>query len=337
MSDNNVNPEGKAGITRRRFLIGTGGVAGGLALAGGSLAGLTVGQQAGVRLASAQTLKTDLDILQFALTLEHFENAAYKAANASGLLKGTAADLFKAFGDHEAAHVAAVTDTIKKLGGTPVAAQAKYNLPTLQNQEEVVRLFTTIEEVGAGAYLGAAPLIKDKGILGAAASILNVEAQHASTFKAFMNDPMPSPAFGMPLTPDQVLAAVKPFLEVSSTPPPAGGYFTIDNPAPSLAVAVNRINSVSASGVLFFPETGHSLSGAFQKFYKDHGGLTLFGFPISEPFSGPNRTDGKTYTQQFFQRARMEYHPENKGTPYEVLLGLLGSEQVFKDMMGNGQ
>lgn len=337
MSDTNVNPEGKEGITRRRFLIGTGGVAGGLALAGSSLAGLSVGQQAGVRLASAQTLKTDLDILQFALTLEHFEDAAYRFANGSGLLKGTVADLFKAFGAHEATHVAAITDVIKKMGGNPVAEQPKYNLPTLQNQDEVVRLFTTLEEVGAGAYLGAAPLIKDKGILGAAASILNVEAQHASTFRAFMNDPMPSPAFGQAFTPDEVLAKVKPFLDVQAAPAPAGGYYTIENPAPSLAIAVNRINSVSANGVLYFPETGHSVSGVFQQFYKDHGGVAIFGFPISEPFSGPNRTDGKTYTQQFFQRARMEYHPENKGTPYEVLLGLLGAEQVFKDMMSNGK
>lgn len=337
MSDNNVNPDGKQGISRRRFLIGTGGVAGGLALAGGSLAGLSVGQKAGVSLAGAQTLKTDLDIVQFALTLEHFENAAYRAANASGLLKGTAADLFKVFGQHEATHVAALTDVVKKLGGTPVAEQPKYNIPTLQNQDEVLRLFITLEEVGAAAYLGAAPLIKDKGILGAAASILNVEAQHASTLKAFMNDPMPSPAFGMPLTADQVLAQVKPFLEVQNTPAPAGGFYTIENPAPTLAVAINRINSASGNGVLFFPETGHSVSGVFQQFYRDHGGVALFGFPISEPFSGANRTDGKTYTQQFFQRARMEFHPENKGTPYEVLLGLLGSEQVFKDIMGSGK
>ena len=34
--------------------------------------------------------------------------------------------------------------------------------------------------------------------------------------------------------------------------------------------------------------------------------------------------DGKTYLVQYFERNRLEYHPENKGTPYEVLLGLLG-------------
>ena len=41
-----------------------------------------------------------------------------------------------------------------------------------------------------------------------------------------------------------------------------------------------------------------------------------------------NETDGKTYNTQWFERERMEHHPENAGTPYEVLLGLLGSEEL---------
>ncbi len=334
MSDQNNTSDERLSLSRRRFLVGAGGVVGGIAVAGSGLAGLSLGQKAGVNLASAQTLKTDLDILQFALTLEHFEDAAYRAVNQSGLLKGTASDLFKAFGDHERAHVAAITDVITKMGAKPVAEQASYNLPKLETQDQVVRLFITLEEVGAGAYLGAAPLIKDKTILGAAASILNIEAQHASTLKAFVSDPMPSPAFGAPLTADQVLAQVTPFLQASSAPPPPGGYYTNENPAPSLQVGLNRVNAVTASGVLYFPETGHTVSGPFTQFYSSHGGVMVFGFPISEPYRGNNPTDGKTYVQQFFQRARMEWHPENKGTQYEVQLGLLGAEQVYTNMLG---
>ncbi len=41
-----------------------------------------------------------------------------------------------------------------------------------------------------------------------------------------------------------------------------------------------------------------------------------------------NKDDGKTYLVQYFERQRFEYHPENKGTRYEVLLGRLGAEQV---------
>jgi hypothetical protein len=324
------------GFSRRKFLIGAGGVAGGLALAGGfggALGNLTLGQQAGVRIAAAQNLKTDLDILQFALTLEHFENAAYAAANQSGLLTGQAADLFKAFGEHEAAHVAALTDVITKMGATPVAAQNKYYLPNLQTSDQIVDLFIQLEEVGAGAYLGAAPMIQDKALLSAAASIHDVEAQHASSLKALKSDPMPSPAFGAPLSYDEVIMAVTPFLTAPAAPP-EGGYYTNTNPAPSLAVAVNRIDAVTAAGVLYYPETGHSLSGPFADYFNANGNLMQFGFPITEPYMGTNQTDNKQYVQQFFQRARMEWHPENKGTPFEVELGLLGAEQLFKSMMG---
>ena len=331
MSDYIV-PEGKEGISRRRFLGGTAAVAGGMALASG-LGGLTLGQKAGLQIASAQTLKTDMDILQFALTLEHLEDAAYRAANGSGLLKGTAADLFKAFGDHEHTHVVTLTDVINKMGGKPVAEQAAYNLPKLESQDQIIRLFATVEEVGAGAYLGAAPLLKDKNLLAAAASIHNVEAQHASTLKAFMNDPMPSPAFGKPLSVEEVLAAVTPFLDVKNAPP-SGKYYTNVDPAPSLAIGANRVDAVNVSGVMYFAETGHTLNGPFMEYWKSNGGLAQFGFPITEPYSGANRTDGKTYVQQFFQRARMEWHPEYKGTRFEVELGLLGAEQLFKDMMG---
>ncbi len=336
MSDNNTPDnvgDEKKGFSRRRFLVGAGGAAGGLALAGVSgFTSFTPAKQFGLQLAGAQALKTDLDILQFALTLEHLEDAAYRAANASGLLKGTAADLFKQFGDHEHTHVVALTDVITKLGGKPVAEQAKYNLPQLQSQDQIVQLFSAVEEVGAGAYLGAAPLLKDKTLLAAAASIANIEARHAATFKAFLNDPMPSPAFAKALTYDEVIAAVTPFLNAPAGQ--TGKYYTVDNPAPSLQVAFNRVDAVQAAGVQYVAATGHTLSGAFLSYFNAHGGVAIFGYPISEPFNGANRTDGKQYTQQYFQRARLELHPEYKGSPYEVELGLLGAEQLFKDMMG---
>jgi hypothetical protein len=76
----------------------------------------------------------------------------------------------------------------------------------------------------------------------------------------------------------------------------------------------------------FFPESGHSLGGAFRGFWQGRGGLPTFGFPVSEEFSEINPLDGMSYTVQYFERARFEYHPENAGTPYEVLLGQLGRQ-----------
>ncbi|HUS15601.1 MAG TPA: hypothetical protein VM536_11370, partial [Chloroflexia bacterium] len=78
----------------------------------------------------------------------------------------------------------------------------------------------------------------------------------------------------------------------------------------------------------WFPPVQHNLSGNFLAYWQAHGGLAIFGYPISEAFSEVNPTDGKTYTVQYFQRNRFEYHSEFAGTPNEVLLGLLGVDTV---------
>ncbi|HEX8221981.1 MAG TPA: hypothetical protein VF914_22520 [Chloroflexia bacterium] len=75
--------------------------------------------------------------------------------------------------------------------------------------------------------------------------------------------------------------------------------------------------------VSYFPVVGHTLRGAFRDYWQRHGGLPQFGYPITEEFSEVSPTDGKTYTVQYFERARFEHHPENV-PPYNVLLGLLG-------------
>src|SRR5438132_1425943 len=84
------------------------------------------------------------------------------------------------------------------------------------------------------------------------------------------------------------------------------------------------------AGVLYFAPTGHTLRGDFRLYWHAHGGLFVNGYPISEGFQEKNPIDGKTYTVQYFQRERFEYHPENAGTPYEVELGLLGTQLARK-------
>ncbi len=77
---------------------------------------------------------------------------------------------------------------------------------------------------------------------------------------------------------------------------------------------------------IYFNETGHTLKASFYRYWKANGGLPVFGYPISEEFPERNPDDGKTYTVQYFERNRFEYHPDNAGTQYEVLLGLLGTQ-----------
>jgi photosystem II stability/assembly factor-like uncharacterized protein len=78
-------------------------------------------------------------------------------------------------------------------------------------------------------------------------------------------------------------------------------------------------------GTVFFPQTGKHLGGAFNHYWQTHGGLAQQGYPISNEFVEVSPLDGKRYTVQYFERAVFEYHPENRGTAYEVLLSQLGT------------
>lgn len=79
----------------------------------------------------------------------------------------------------------------------------------------------------------------------------------------------------------------------------------------------------------YFPQTGHNLSGTFLAYWQAPGGLAVHGYPISEP-AMERSTNGKDYLVQWFERSRMELHSENAGTPYEVLLGVLGRQLAEK-------
>jgi peptidoglycan/xylan/chitin deacetylase (PgdA/CDA1 family) len=78
----------------------------------------------------------------------------------------------------------------------------------------------------------------------------------------------------------------------------------------------------------YFPETGHRLCFGFRSYWQAYGGLAIFGYPISEEFRERNPDTGQTYTVQYFERARFEWHPKNAGTPYTVLLGRLGVQRL---------
>jgi len=81
----------------------------------------------------------------------------------------------------------------------------------------------------------------------------------------------------------------------------------------------------NSSTTVYYAQTQHAVGGAFLKYWTNNGGLPRFGFPVTEEMSIKDIT-GKQITVQLFERVRMEYHPENAGTQYEVLLGQLGRE-----------
>lgn len=177
-------------------------------VAGGTLALATA---SGLGRAFAQGL-TDVDILQFALTLEHLEARMYVDMNATGILTGKEKTYLEIFGSHEAAHVAAITSTLTSLGATPVTAQASYNFPAFNTREAILNFAKTVEDTGVGAYQGAAAAITNKDILAAAGSIVQIEARHAALINLLLGlDPVPQAATSG-LTIDQVNAAVGPIL-----------------------------------------------------------------------------------------------------------------------------
>ncbi len=92
--------------------------------------------------------------------------------------------------------------------------------------------------------------------------------------------------------------------------------------------AFQRFSDPKIARQYYFPETGHTLRNSFKKYWDTYGGLPIFGYPTSEEFTEVNSDDGKTYVVQYFERNRFEWHPDNIGTRYEVLLGLLGNQIV---------
>ncbi len=68
----------------------------------------------------------------------------------------------------------------------------------------------------------------------------------------------------------------------------------------------------------YYTESGHLIGRPFRSYWRDRGGLALFGLPIGEAVTENG------LQVQYFERARMELHPELAGTLYEVQLGHLG-------------
>jgi hypothetical protein len=87
------------------------------------------------------------------------------------------------------------------------------------------------------------------------------------------------------------------------------------------SVIVVLSQTPSSDDCRFFDLTGHYVCGEFLAFYDAQGGLEIFGYPLTEAFDDPKLG----LRVQYFQRARMEWHPGNSD-PYKVQLGLLVDE-----------
>lgn len=159
--------------------------------------------------------KADIDILNYALTLEHLEYAFYR----DGLALFTNDNQFPAgvrprllqIRDHEKTHVDTLISVITGLKGTPVA-EAKYNFGYGNNPNQFLDVAQLLENTGVSAYDGALAMIKSPDLQTAGATIATVEARHASYLNSVNgDDPFPS-AFDTPKTQAEILAAAGGFI-----------------------------------------------------------------------------------------------------------------------------
>lgn len=167
-------------------------------------------------LARQSDFADDIEVLNFALLLEHLEAEFYRQGNRSVLLRGLEIIYLRQVEKDEAFHVQFLTDTIDSLGGTPVEAPEVDFGDAFQSRENYLKLSHTFENVGVGAYLGAAGFIQDKALLQAAAGIFGVEARHAAVVGNLLGLPAEGGVYmgpvETPIPKDEVLDAVGPFL-----------------------------------------------------------------------------------------------------------------------------
>jgi ferritin-like protein len=185
-----------AGDTRAQFfakagLLG-GGIIGSAALIDPSIAG-------------AATKKSDVAILNYALTLEYLEAAFYTEAVKMGALSGELALFARVVGAHERAHVKG----LKAVLGSKAVARPRFNFRgTTESAGDFAATAQILEDTGVSAYAGQAPKVKANAILKAALAIHTVEARHASWIRDLNGDGPAPNAFDEPQTKQQVLAAV---------------------------------------------------------------------------------------------------------------------------------
>lgn len=175
-----------------------------------------------------QASESDLEILNYALTLEFLEAKFYRDVVSSDVKPPSEeiAQTVQTFGEHEQEHVEALTQTIEQLGGTPTDdPNGDFSEVINAGAKEILTTAAMIENLGAGAYLDQASKIQSQEVLAAALAIHTVEARHAAALNevagfAFTGDEfegsIPDGAFAEPIETAAVMESIQQFL-------PSGG------------------------------------------------------------------------------------------------------------------
>ncbi|HEV7882551.1 MAG TPA: ferritin-like domain-containing protein [Solirubrobacteraceae bacterium] len=156
----------------------------------------------------------DVDVVNYALTLEYLEAAFYTAAvRRVGGLSSDELRLARTLRDNETAHVDALTATVTSLGGTP-AARPTFDFGTaFADRDAFLKTANALEDTGVSAYNGAAATIESRRIVQALAGIVQVEARHAALVRLARDKPAAPLSFDKESKIEEVLASVAQFVK----------------------------------------------------------------------------------------------------------------------------
>jgi hypothetical protein len=180
---------------RRRGLLRASGVTVLSASAVALLAGCET-----MAVAQAANPAADVQTLNVALALENEAISAYQIGAMSGLLQKPVLEVAVLFQSHHKEHRDALIATIRKMGGTPVAAKsdaevgAALNAGSLKSQADVLRLAQRLEKGAANAYIGVIPSFSDRGLAQISARLAADEAMHWTVLSQALKDPLPAKA-----------------------------------------------------------------------------------------------------------------------------------------------
>lgn len=172
-----------AGFDRGDFLR-KGALAGAGVVAGASIFGLP--SVADARISSKRSLKNDIRILNYALTLEYLEAAFYEAAVEQDRF---ASPELKQFAQVVAVHEREHVDFLRKGLGRSAVKAPKLDAAAVAGAiapESFGATAKALEDTGVAAYAGQGPNIKTRAYVTAALSIHSVEARHAAWIRTLL-------------------------------------------------------------------------------------------------------------------------------------------------------
>jgi hypothetical protein len=158
------------------MLLGASAAAGGgLMLAGCGSAGRPLSKL------PPPTQAADITILNRLLDVEHLVVTAYVAAIPR--LSGHPLRAAMHFLQQELSHVQLLSTMVRSAGQSPHGPKPRYDLGHPRSQTQLLELLRRVEDAAINAYLDAVPKLAHEGGRQTAASIIAVEAQHASIIR----------------------------------------------------------------------------------------------------------------------------------------------------------